>query len=151
MATMKTHRLQITQTFDASCEEVFQAWLNPEAMRHFMAPSDAFDIPEVQVDPRVGGQYRIVMISPDRRTLIGFGTYVEIVPNKKIVCTWNWEKGEAWADIGETILTLEFREKGSATELTLTHKDFPAADMKDGHFAGWNGTLSRFRKLIEKH
>ncbi len=44
--------------------------------------------------------------------------------------------------IGETLVTVEFRERGEATEITLTHKRFPDEKTRDLHGAGWNSTFN---------
>jgi len=145
-------RLQITRTFEAPPEKVFRAWTDPKVLKVFHAPQDAFSIPTVEVDLRVGGRYRIEMRSPDGKSHIATGVYREVIPPSKLVYTWKFEKGGKMdgkdLDLGETVVTLEFRAKGAGTELTLTHELFPTVGEKESHLQGWTGILERLQKTL---
>jgi uncharacterized protein YndB with AHSA1/START domain len=52
--------LVVRKTIPASREEVFAAWIDPDSLRHWMCPGDILTA-EAELDPRVGGAYRIVM------------------------------------------------------------------------------------------
>ena len=41
----------------------------------------------------------------------------------------------------ETLVTLEFHEKGDATELVLVHELFPDANARDDHNKGWESSF----------
>jgi len=41
----------------------------------------------------------------------------------------------------ETLVTLEFHERGGATELILTHEEFETVDACDRHRQGWPSSL----------
>ena len=43
---------------------------------------------ETELDPQPGGKYRL---DPNGRDVIQ-GTYLEVVPNSKIVFTWGWDQ-----------------------------------------------------------
>ena len=53
---MTTVHLQ--RTIPAPPERVYRAWLDPAALIRWMAPG-AFTVTHADVDPRVGGHYRI--------------------------------------------------------------------------------------------
>ncbi len=138
--------LDLTRTFDTPREEVFRAWTEPEALKQWFAPSDAFSTPVAEVDLRVGGNYRIGMKPPDKDDLyIVGGTYQEIQPPEKLVFTLSWEQG---VDVGETLVTVEFRDLGDSTEVVLSHERFPTEESRDKHAEGWNGCLERLAKFL---
>lgn len=59
MSTRASQRKVIVhRTLPARPEKVFAAWLDPEGMREWMAPSGTA---AVTLDGRVGGRFRIVM------------------------------------------------------------------------------------------
>jgi uncharacterized protein YndB with AHSA1/START domain len=62
-------------------------------------------------------------------------------PPERLVYTWRWEAEPADS---ETRVTVEFRDRGRATEVVLTHEMFPARVVRDQHQAGWTGCLERF-------
>jgi uncharacterized protein YndB with AHSA1/START domain len=136
--------LSLVRAIKAPPEKVFDAWLRPETLKRWMAPSEAMEVTVAETDPRVGGRYRLVMREPDGREHNISGTYWEIVPARKLVFTWNWDGGP---DV-ETLVTLNFRDKGGATELTLTHTKFADEEARDMHNDGWMGCVGRLEKLF---
>jgi uncharacterized protein YndB with AHSA1/START domain len=113
-------------------ERVFEAWLDSESLAHWMRPGD-FTHATVTVDPRVGGGFRIVM---EGRTDGGDyehrGEYLAIEPPSLLSFTWISKA----TDYEPTVVTIEFHERGTGTELVLTHRRLPPKAV-DGHRRGW--------------
>ncbi len=113
-------------------ERVFQAWLDSESLAHWMRPLD-FTHATVSVDPRVGGGFRIVM---EGRTDGGDyehrGEYLAIEPPSLLSFTWISKA----TDHKPTVVTIEFHERGTGTELVLTHRRL-APKAVEGHRKGW--------------
>ena len=125
--------LTIRRTFPVTRERVFRAWTDPAVLRQWCCPV-GFSVAEAQVDLRVGGAYRVAMQPPDAsEPSVAYGTYREIDPPSRLVYTWQWEGGE----MGETLVTVEFRDLGAETEVVLVHELFPAAEVRDKHNEGW--------------
>lgn len=148
-----TTTLQISRTFQASREKVFQAWTTAEALKKWFGPTDGFTVPSADVDLRVGGKYRIQMKAPDGEIHTVGGIYREVTAPVKLVFTWAWEEGGGCGDSGsehpvETLVTVEFREKGQNTEVLLTHELLPNTDFRDKHDEGWSGCLNRLAKVV---
>ena len=136
--------VELKRVFTAPRARVFKAWTDPGELKQWIAPSDDFSTPIVEVDLRVGKSYRIGMKAPDGAMYIAIGTYREIVPPTKLVFTWSWEGGE----MGETLVTVEFRDMGDSTEVILKHEMFPDENTRDRHNSGWNGCLGRLEKAL---
>jgi uncharacterized protein YndB with AHSA1/START domain len=136
--------LSLVRTIKAPPQKVFDAWLQPETLKRWMAPSEAMDVTVAETDPRVGGRYRLVMREPDGRVHSITGVYREVVQAKRLVFTWNWDGSPD----AETLVTLDFRDKGGATELTLTHTQFADEKARDMHNDGWMGCVGRLEKLF---
>ncbi|MGH8714247.1 MAG: SRPBCC family protein [Casimicrobiaceae bacterium] len=138
--------LQIRRVFQAPVAAVYAALTDPEKMKHWMGPSDAFGEAQVAIDLRVGGRYRIVMRSPDGEMHRVGGVYREIVPGKKLVYTWAWET----TPDRESQVTLELKPSGDGTELLLTHQRFADTEARDKHQHGWNGCLERLGRYLAR-
>jgi uncharacterized protein YndB with AHSA1/START domain len=132
--------LEITRTFDAPPEHVFDAWLDKSWGEWVGPPGVKGEV--VQLEPRVGGGYQIVM-RREGGDLTVAGIYREITRPSRIVMSWKW----AHEDVN-TQITLTFRPKGQGTELHLRHEGFASAERRDGHQAGWNGTLDKLQKFL---
>ena len=136
--------LSIVRRFEATPEKVWHALTQPEAIKQWMGPSDEFKVPVAEADLRIGGRYRIVMQSPDGELHDVSGVYREIVPPRKLVYTWAWKSTPE----RESLVTVELRERGGATELTLTHEKFFDAAARDHHDKGWQGCLARLERAL---
>ncbi len=134
--------LRLVRTIGAPAQKVFAAWLDPGLAAQWFAPGDMSA--SASIEARVGGRYRVEMKNPDGSTHIVGGEYREIVPNLRIVKTWQWEGSPTLTE-----LTVDFREKTpGVTELTLTHTRFRDAEMRDKHSHGWEGCLVKLEKLF---
>ncbi len=138
--------LILKHTFNASPARVYKAWTDPDILREFMCVSGNARV-DAQTDVRLGGSFRIVMHREDGEQFIATGTYRELVPNERIVCTWSWEEDDP-ALARETILSLEFAPRGTQTELTLTHENFRDAQQRDNHAKGWGAMLVELERVL---
>ena len=140
--------LRLSRTLPAPREEVFQAWTDAKALERRFAPSDEFvtKVPTLEVRP--GGRYRVEMHKGDA-VHVAVGRYIEIRPPEKLVLTWKWETDP---DRGteDTILTVEFLDRGRSTEVVLTHEKFPNSAARDDHAKGWTGCLEMLARYVSE-
>src|SRR5215203_1247589 len=79
-------QILITREFDAPKEVVFKAFTTPELVRRWWH-AERGEMTVAEIDLRVGGRWRYVMIA-DGGVEVGFhGEYREIVPNERLVST----------------------------------------------------------------
>lgn len=98
------------------------------------------------MDLRVGGRFRLGMRKlPDGEIFYLAGTYREVRPPERLVYTWRWESEP---ELGETLVTVELRERGASTEVVLTHELFPSAEVRQQHERGWASCLDRLAKIL---
>ena len=140
--------LQITRNYSASPEAVFQAWTDPKALMQWFAPSDTFTTPVAEVNLLVGGSYRIQIKDPSGEIHTVGGVYREIQQPTRLVFTWAWEEagdcgGGTDDPITETLVTVEFHQVGTGTELILTHEQLPTEEARKKHQEGWSGCLTK--------
>ncbi len=144
--------LSMSKTINASRERVFAAWTQPELLQQWWGAHESFSAPVAEVDLRVGGKYRLGMLEPGKDApYVCHGVYREVNPPEKLVFTWSWEKmpGDDSSFMpAETLVTVEFIDKGGATEVVLTHEQFPDEHMRDEHQGGWVGCLDGLERLF---
>jgi uncharacterized protein YndB with AHSA1/START domain len=138
--------VEVFRTIDAPREQVFRAWTDPEQLRRWWGPGE-FTCPEAEVDLRPGGAYRLVMQPTAGDPFVVGGIYREVEPPARLVYTWRWETGPA-ADGSESLVTVEFHDRGPSTELVLTHTEFPASHGPAPYRMGWEGGLDKFAQLF---
>ena len=138
--------LRVQRIIQAPREKVFDAWARPEKFQQWFQPKT--DPPSCRFlvqDIREGGRYRFQANAPDGVRYDVFGTYHEVRPSEKLVFTWNWVSD---LDFGETLVSIEFRAYGNATEISLTHDFFPDLAILKRHESGWNGCLDRVTEFL---
>lgn len=110
-------QILITREFDAPAHLIFRAWTTPELIKRWWnARRGAVTIADV--DLRVGGKWRWVMIT-DNGTEVAFrGWYREIVPNKRLVYTEMYEAVQQSEDDEGTLNTMTLVEKDGRTVVT---------------------------------
>ena len=100
-----------------------------------------FTCPEITVDLRVGGVYRIAMRPPEGEIFHLEGAYVDVRPPSRLAYTFRWEPPDP--DDRETIASLTLREANGSTEIELTQGPFATEARRDLHQAGWADSLAR--------
>jgi uncharacterized protein YndB with AHSA1/START domain len=124
----------VRRTIAASAEDLFDAWLDPEALVQWMRPGTIIRT-EARNDARVGGEYEILMhaesgVIPHR------GVYRVIDRPRKLVFTWNSKFAE------NTLVTVDFLKRDARTEIVITHEQLPEAEL-GSHTRGWTSALER--------
>lgn len=148
MASLKSTTettLHLTRIFKAPRERVFRAWTDPEELKKWWGP-EGYGTPIATIDLRVGGSYRLGMRKlPDGDIFYLSGTYREVRPPERLVYTWRWE---AKPELGETLVTVEFQDRGGSTEVILTHALFPDEKARQDHEKGWSSCLDRLTEAL---
>ena len=102
--------LTLVRNYKAAPEKVWRALTQPEMLKQWMGPTDAFKTPVVEADLRVGGRLHVVMHAPDGQVHELFSTYKEVVPNRKLVYTWAWKSTPE----RESLVTIELNPTAAA-------------------------------------
>ena len=123
-------------------QRVFDAWLDSEAMAHWMRPGKVTHS-TVEVEPRVGGSFRIQMHGGDGECFDHRGEYLAIEPPSRLSFTWISKH----TDQRPTVVTIEFHERGGGTELVLTHRGLPPTEV-EGHRKGWSDILRLLEAVL---
>ncbi|HEX6047962.1 MAG TPA: SRPBCC domain-containing protein [Gemmatimonadaceae bacterium] len=136
--------LEIRRTFAAPRQRVFDAWTSADALKRWHAPENAI-VESASVDFRVGGRYRIEMRGNDGQLHKVGGEYREIEAPRRLVITWAWQEKEVSSD---SIVTVEFFERGSETEVVLTHEGLATEPERAGHRYGWIGCFEKLASVV---
>jgi uncharacterized protein YndB with AHSA1/START domain len=101
-----------------------------------------------EIDLREGGRYRLEGEMGGKRWRI-WGSYLEVRPPERLVYTWTWKHDEGIGTTeGDTTVTVEFHDRGTETELVLTHERFASAAARDEHTQGWSSCLNRLERVL---
>ena len=121
-------QILITREFAAPRDLVFKAWTTPELVRKWWA-ADMGEVTHAEIDLRVGGTWRYVMVAHEGLEVAFHGEYREIVPNERLVSTEAYE-GVPDPDANATLNTATFDEAGGKTTLTVLVQ-CPSPEVRD--------------------
>lgn len=113
-------QIQITRDFDAPRHLVYRAWTTPELVKRWWNAKRG-ELTVAEIDLRVGGRWRYVMVTPDGFEVGFHGEYREIVPDERLVTTEIYEglpEGVS-EDDAATLNTATFAEADGQTRLTI--------------------------------
>lgn len=108
----------IERTYDAAPERVFRAWADPDVKARWFAGPEEWGAPEFEMDFRVGGREVSRGGPPDGPQYAMEARYWDIVPNERIVSTYDMHSNDQ--RISVSLVTLEFKSEGAGTRLILT-------------------------------
>jgi uncharacterized protein YndB with AHSA1/START domain len=119
-------QILIAREFAAPKELVYKAFTTPELVKRWWHARRG-EVTIAEIDLRVGGKWRYVMVTDDGVEVGFHGEYREIVPNERIVST---EIFEGYPD-EEAMNTATFAEADGRTTLTILvqHSSKEARDM----------------------
>jgi len=122
-------QILITREFDAPKHLVYKAWTTPELVKRWWS-ADRGEVTLAEIDLRVGGMWRYVMVATGELEVGFHGEYREIIPNERIVTTEVFE-GIPGVPGGEAMNTLTFTEVDGRTtlEILAEHTDKETRDM----------------------
>ena len=135
----------ITRDFDAPKHLVFKAWTTPELIKRWWS-SNRGTVTIADVDLRVGGTWRWVMVTDGGFEVPFHGEYREIVPDERLVHT---EIYEAFPDAG-ALVTLTLAEKDGRTTMTLLAQH-ETKEHRDAHInSGMEAGMQDAMDLLEE-
>lgn len=152
--------VELTRKFSAPVERLWTAWTTPELIKQWWGPEN-YSCPDARMDVREGGKSILAMQGPDGKIQYGGGTYLEIVPNQRIVSTDEFMDKDGnlmsakdagmpgeWPERSK--VTLRFKSLGTnESQLDIIHEGIPQV-MHDDCVSGWSSSLDKLQRLVER-
>jgi len=137
------HSLTVQREIAAPADDLFDAWLDAESLGSWFKPFGARET-HAEIDPRVGGSFRIVIVS-DESSMVHTGTYREIDRPRRLVFTWS----SPATHFRDSIVTVTFEPSSNdSTIVEIHHVGLPNEEERAGHQSGWSDIL---RELGRTH
>jgi uncharacterized protein YndB with AHSA1/START domain len=145
-------QILITREFDAPRELVYKAFTTPELVKRWWHAKRG-EVTVAEIDLRVGGKWRSVMVTDDG-TEVGFhGEYLEILPGERVVSTEIYEgllEGVSEEEAA-TVNTFTVTESDGRTTVTIlvqaTSKASRNAIIESGMEAGMQDALDLLEQV----
>ena len=141
-------QILIEREFDAPKHLVYKAWTTPELVKRWWNAKRG-EVTVAEIDLRIGGAWRSVMVTEDGFEVGFHGEYREIVPDERIVST---ELYEGVPDGEPTLNTLTLTETDGRTTLTIL-VEAPSREVRDaiigsGMEAGMQDAMDLLEEIV---
>jgi uncharacterized protein YndB with AHSA1/START domain len=142
-------QILITREFNAPKHLVYRAWTTPELIKRWWSAKRG-EVTMADVDLRVGGRWRWVMVT-DRGFEVAFhGEYRELIENERIVYTEVYE-GVPGGDENPAVITMTLSEAAGRTTLTqlveVPNRDARDAIINSGMEAGMQDAMDLLEQV----
>jgi uncharacterized protein YndB with AHSA1/START domain len=144
-------QILITREFDAPKHLVYRAWTTPDLVKRWWSGRRG-EMTLADIDLRVGGSWRYVMIAHGEHEVAFHGTFREIVPNERIVTTEVYEMpgADPVADEDAPLNIVTFTEVDGRTRLSLLVQT-PSKELRDAILdSGMEGGMQEGMDLLEQ-
>ena len=138
-------QILITREFNAPKHLVYKAWTTPDLVKRWWS-AERGQVTLAEIDLRVGGTWRWVMVANGGFEVGFHGEYREIVPNERLVHT---EVFEGMPD-AEAVVTLTLSEEdGRTTQTVLVQHS--SKEHRDAHInSGMEAGMQTAMDLLEQ-
>lgn len=150
VTTPSDRAIQVTRTFDAPAQLVFEFHTTPELVSRWLLGPPGWSMPVCDIDLTVDGRYRYVWRSEENGSEFGVGgRFQEISAPTRLVTVEQMDGAP-----GEALCTLTFAEKDGRTTLTtLMQFDSPAlrdAALQSGMTDGMSMSYDRLEENLKR-
>ena len=155
---------EIERVFDAPRERVWQAWTQPEHLKHWWGPK-GFKVHTCKVSLRPGGTFLYGMKAPDGAEVWGKFVYREVSAPERLVFIVSFSDASGGVTRHpsspgwplQILSTVEFSEISGKTKVTVRWTPHEATESerktfdegREGMKQGWGGTLDQFSAYLK--
>jgi uncharacterized protein YndB with AHSA1/START domain len=138
--------IQLHRVLRATPDRVYRAFLDPAAMVKWLPPN-GFTGTVHQMDPRVGGTYKMSFANFTSGKSHSFGgEYVELVPNERIRYVDRFDDPNLK---GEMQVTIAISQVLVGTEVLIVQEGVPDVIPAEACYLGWQESLTLLAQLVE--
>jgi uncharacterized protein YndB with AHSA1/START domain len=137
----------VERLLPATPEEVYDEWLDPQALMEWMCPRPARCV-NVYTDPQIGGRLRIDIEESGKQFYV-VGTYTDLHRPTRIGFTWSCS---TWPDPTLTthVLVTLVPHGDHKTLMTISHSAL-TPDLREQHLHGWRLIAQQLDIALQHH
>jgi uncharacterized protein YndB with AHSA1/START domain len=140
-----SHELRVERVFDATPEDVFDAFLDPDAQKEWYQLDPDWTV-ETECDVRVEGWWTSAWGPPGSEPYRETCVFQVVDRPRRLVMTSTMTVPDGSSL--DTELEITFEEESGKTRMTIVQSGFPTAESRDAFEGGWPGALERLERII---
>lgn len=139
------------KTFQVPVSALYKAWTEEEELKNWWKPGGR-TLSSLDAELEEGGtlKYTFETLEESNGNLVIDGEYREVLPEEKLVYTWNWSIDDAPVENGEYQLTVEFSGEGDASKLHITQENTGGQEAIHPHKEGWDKALAELDAYLSQ-
>jgi len=139
--TVRLHRV-----FTTAPEKIYRAFIEPDAVAKWLPPN-GFTCTVHQLEPRVGGSYKMSFRNFTTGHAHSFGgQYLELVPGQRLRYSDRFDDPNL---AGELRVTVTLKKVSVGTEVDILQEGVPDVIPLEACYLGWQESLRNLAKLVE--
>ena len=143
---MTTHTIQLHRVFRANPEQVYRAFLDPDALVKWLPPN-GFTGKVHHMNAEVGGSFKMSFTNFTNGAVVHFGgEYLELIPHERIRYTDRFDDSNL---PGLIQVTVSLKQVSRCTELSIIQEGIPGMIPVEACYLGWQDSLTLLAKLVE--
>ena len=142
-------QILIERDFAAPRHLVYKTFTTPELVSKWWVGKRG-EMTLCEIDLRVGGKWRYVMIARKKFEVAFHGVYREIAPNERLVWTEVYEGAGPDADAHPTVCTMKLTQTGAGTKLSVLVQCESKAQRDAIINSGMEGGMQEAYDLVEE-
>ena len=134
-----------TRVFDATPEQIWQAWTDPDKAAQWWHPRGMTTPREsVEINAVVGGTYQYTMVDDlSGEEYPTGGTYREVIENQQLIFTWGNP-----GDVHAPVATVTIEDLGELTRMTFALSGVDGMSGDDSYYDGWESAIDNFAAFL---
>jgi uncharacterized protein YndB with AHSA1/START domain len=141
-----SHDVKVARLIDATPEEVFDAFTNPDGKEAFYGQDDPGWIVRSRPDLHVGGAWTVDFGPSPRGVYRHHHVFAVIDRPRRLLVSTTETRMDGSTVRFETEFTFEARDK--KTLMTMTQRGIPTVELREEHRRGVPNALARLERLI---
>lgn len=148
---MKQEPISISQKFNVSKQDLFKAWTDEAALKVWWKPAGR-SLSSLENNIEEGGEVIYKFDNDDESTgqLEISGRYHTALPEEKLVYSWNWVIDSEALENGNYQLTIEFKDSGEGSEISIVQENKSEHQGIHPHAEGWQEALKALKAYLEE-
>lgn len=147
MDNNKEQSVEVSKEFNVSVEELYKAWISPEALTQWWRPMGK-KLTDVKNEVREGGSIKYTA-HDNEAPLVIKGKYEEVKENEKLVYTWDFNFSNEAFEESPYRLTINFEEQGIGSRLIVKQENLKDHEAVMVHEKGWKKELENLQHYLK--